>query len=65
MIQAPTHAFFYDLYHGFDKFREDFDAKYDKAPYVSPTLRWRWSASRSHIETCSKLTDIEGKSLKH
>ncbi len=46
MVQAPTHAFFYDLYHDFDKFREDFDAKHNKAPYVSPMLRWRWSASK-------------------
>ncbi|MCJ1384206.1 hypothetical protein MMC17_007322 [Xylographa soralifera] len=44
MQNAPTHAFFYDLYHNFDKFREDFDAKYNKAPYVSPMLRWRWLA---------------------
>ena len=65
LIQAPTHAFFYDLYHNFDKFREDFDAKYKKAPYVSPMLRWRWSASKSYKATCSKLNDIEGKLLKH
>ena len=64
LIQAPTHAFFYDLYHNFDEFREDFDAKYNKAPYVSPMLRWRWSTSKSHIATCSKLTDIKGKLLK-
>ena len=64
LIQAPTHAFFYDLYHDFDKFREDFDAKYNKAPYVSPMLRWRWSAFKSHVATCSKLTNIEGKLLR-
>lgn len=40
--QAPTHAFFYDLYHNFDKFRADYRAKFQKAPYVSPMLRWRW-----------------------
>ena len=44
IIQAPTHAFFFDLYHDFDRFREDFNAKYERAPYVSPMLRWRWLA---------------------
>ncbi|KAL8940786.1 MAG: hypothetical protein Q9211_002108 [Gyalolechia sp. 1 TL-2023] len=44
---APTQAFFYDLYHGFDKFREDFDAEYNKAPYVSPMLRWRWEVAQA------------------
>ena len=48
IVQAPTHAFFYDLYHEFDKFREDFDAKNNKSPYVSPMLRWRWSALQYH-----------------
>ncbi|KAL8963649.1 MAG: hypothetical protein Q9193_000118 [Seirophora villosa] len=46
MQNAPTHAFFYDLYHNFDKFREDFDAKYTKTPYVSPMLRWRWQIAQ-------------------
>ncbi len=64
LVQAPTHAFFYDLYHDFDSFRERFGAEYHKAPYVSPMLRWRWLVSKAHIVICSKLRDIEGKLLK-
>ena len=64
MVQAPTHAFFYDLYHNFDEFRENFNAKHDKAPYVSPMLRWRWSASE-YQAMCPKLTAIKGRLLKH
>lgn len=64
LIQAPTHAFFYDLYHNFDTFRDDFDAKYNKTPYVSPMLRWRWSAPDSRTGFHSKLTEVEGKLLK-
>ncbi len=44
LIQAPTHAFFYDLCHNLDRFREDFDAKYKTTPHIKPMLRWRWSA---------------------
>ncbi|KAL9060553.1 MAG: hypothetical protein Q9206_000963 [Seirophora lacunosa] len=47
MQNAPTHAFFYDLYHNFDTFRDDFDAKYNKTPYVSPMLRWRWQIAQA------------------
>lgn len=42
MKHAPTHAFFYDLYHNFDQFRAKYYAKFHRAPYVSPMLRWRW-----------------------
>ena len=64
MIQAPTHAFFYDLYHNFDKFREDFGAKNNKSPYISPMLRWRWSASKHHSNVSKANRKIKGKLLK-
>lgn len=46
MENAPTHAFFYDLYHNFDDFRAKYYAKFDKAPYISPMLRWRWNIAK-------------------
>ncbi len=46
MKHAPTHAFFYDHYHNFHDFRTKYHAKFGKAPYVSPTLRWRWEIAK-------------------
>ncbi|KAL8364203.1 hypothetical protein RB601_009782 [Gaeumannomyces tritici] len=39
MKDAGRNRFFYDDYHNFDKFREDYVKKFDRRPYVSPPVR--------------------------
>ncbi|CAG8957725.1 hypothetical protein HYFRA_00000061 [Hymenoscyphus fraxineus] len=45
MKDACRNSFFYDDYHHFDKFREDYREKFSKDPYVSPPVRWQWNLS--------------------
>ncbi|KAH8588673.1 amidase signature domain-containing protein [Bisporella sp. PMI_857] len=45
MKDASRNSFFYDDYHHFDKFREDYHQKFSKTPYVSPPVRWQWKLS--------------------
>lgn len=40
--KASRNSFFYDDYHNFDNFREDYQREFSKAPYVSPPVRWQW-----------------------
>jgi hypothetical protein len=40
--KAGRNSFFYDDYHNFDKFREDYQRVFKKTPYVSPPVRWQW-----------------------
>ncbi|KAF2108478.1 amidase signature domain-containing protein [Lophiotrema nucula] len=48
MKDVSRNSFFYEDYHNFDKFREDYRMEFDKEPYVSPPVRWQWELS-SHI----------------
>ncbi|CAG8984269.1 hypothetical protein HYALB_00010694 [Hymenoscyphus albidus] len=45
MKDACRNSFFYEDYHHFDKFREDYREKFSKDPYVSPPVRWQWNLS--------------------
>ena len=42
--QACKDSFFHDDYHNFDQFREDYQKRYSKNPYVSPPVRRQWYA---------------------
>lgn len=41
--QSGFYPFFYDGYHEYDQFREDYEKKYGKPPYVNPYMQFRWS----------------------
>ncbi|KIN00679.1 hypothetical protein OIDMADRAFT_124456, partial [Oidiodendron maius Zn] len=47
MKDASRNSFFYDDYHNFDNFREDYQREFSKAPYVSPPVRWQWELAAS------------------
>lgn len=60
MKDASRNSFFYDDYHSFDKFREDYEKKFDRQPYVSPPVRWQWELSskitqEERNEACKRL----------
>jgi hypothetical protein len=42
MKNASRDSFFYDDYHNFDQFRQDYLDKFGRTPYVSPPVRWQW-----------------------
>ncbi|RYO26794.1 hypothetical protein AA0111_g7852 [Alternaria arborescens] len=42
MENTQVHGFFYELYHHFDEFREDYRRKYDREPFLSMPLKWVW-----------------------
>lgn len=47
MKDASKNSFWYDDYHAFDKFREDYWKKHQKSPYVSPPVRAQWEAAKN------------------
>ncbi|KAF2205659.1 amidase signature enzyme [Delitschia confertaspora ATCC 74209] len=48
MKDASRDSFFYEDYHNFGLFRQEYHDKFGKAPYISPPVRWQWELS-SHI----------------
>ncbi|KAH7092427.1 amidase signature domain-containing protein [Paraphoma chrysanthemicola] len=42
MQNVQAHGFFYDLYHCFDQFRDDYWEKHRHEPFLTKTLRWAW-----------------------
>lgn len=64
MVQAPTHAFFYDLYHNLTNSGKNLTPNIIK----HLTLARCCAGVGQHqniIATCPKLTEIKGRSLKH
>ncbi|CAJ2504123.1 Uu.00g115170.m01.CDS01 [Anthostomella pinea] len=45
MLDSVLNSFFYDDYHSFDRFRQDYAAKHTKEPYVTAPVRRRWEVS--------------------
>ncbi|KAF2230781.1 amidase signature enzyme [Viridothelium virens] len=45
MHLACRNSFFYDDFHNFEQFRNDYRLKFSKEPYVSPRVRWQWDLS--------------------
>ena len=45
MRDACRDSFFYDDYHSFDQFRNDYWDRYAKLPYISPPVRRQWELS--------------------
>lgn len=43
-FKVSRNSFFYDDYHNFDIFRNEYTSRYGKQPYVSPPVRWQWLA---------------------
>lgn len=41
--QSAYYPFFYDGYHEYDQFRDDYRQRFGKEPYVGPYMRFRWS----------------------
>ena len=73
-VQASKNSFWYDDYHAFDKFREDYWKKHQKSPYVSPPVRAQWSVhshrppsyySRSCREAAKNITKAERDEAIH
>ncbi|KAF1850932.1 amidase signature enzyme [Cucurbitaria berberidis CBS 394.84] len=48
MRDVSRDSFFFEDYHNFGPFREDYRHKFGKDPYISPPVRWQWELS-SHI----------------
>ncbi|PNP75786.1 hypothetical protein FNYG_10864 [Fusarium nygamai] len=52
----------YDYYHGFDSFRDEYSAKFDKKPFVSPVVRFRWDVGKDvtsqQYETYMKQLEV-------
>ncbi|KAI4944594.1 hypothetical protein J4E91_008597 [Alternaria rosae] len=46
MENVQEHGFFYELYHCFDGFREDYERKYRREPFLTMPLKWVWSIAR-------------------
>ncbi|KAI4206151.1 MAG: hypothetical protein LQ348_001065 [Seirophora lacunosa] len=42
MKHACRDSFFHDDYHNFGCFRQEYQNKFSKTPYVSPPVRWQW-----------------------
>jgi hypothetical protein len=42
MKDASRDSFFYEDYHNFNGFREDYRQKFQKNAYISPPVRWQW-----------------------
>ncbi|KAL8963647.1 MAG: hypothetical protein Q9193_000116 [Seirophora villosa] len=42
MKHACRDSFFHDDYHNFGCFRQEYQNKFSKTPYVSPPIRWQW-----------------------
>lgn len=45
MKHACRDSFFYDDYHNFDSFRQEYQDMFSEPPYVSPPVRWQWDLS--------------------
>ncbi|KAJ4299616.1 hypothetical protein N0V90_004862 [Kalmusia sp. IMI 367209] len=43
---VQEHGFFFDLYHCFDQFREDFSQQYGHQPFLTKPLKWVWGIGR-------------------
>lgn len=52
--QSGYNPFFYDGYHEYDQFREDYRRTFGKEPYVGPYMRFRWS-----VEVVSTFTETD------
>jgi len=46
MENVQEHGFFYELYHCFDDFREDYERKHRRDPFLTMPLKWVWSIAR-------------------
>ncbi|KAG8667923.1 hypothetical protein FPOAC2_13127 [Fusarium poae] len=52
MSQAPFRSWCYDYYHTFDEFRDEYQQKFHKEPFVEATPRFLW-------EQCKSVTEEE------
>ncbi|KAL8833097.1 MAG: hypothetical protein Q9170_004506 [Blastenia crenularia] len=58
MKHACRDSFFHDDYHNFDSFRQEYQDKFAKTPYVSPPVQWQWNLSET-ITQAARDTAIE------
>ncbi|KAI0198309.1 amidase signature domain-containing protein [Astrocystis sublimbata] len=56
--KAPYNPFYYDGYHEYITFREEYQEKFGKPVYVGPYMRWKWDRGAEVDE------DMKNKSLQ-
>ncbi|KAL9100822.1 MAG: hypothetical protein Q9163_003852 [Psora crenata] len=61
LSKSGYYPFFYDGYHEYDQFRDDYRQVFGKEPYVSPYMRFRWDKGAKVTE---KERDIGLAELK-
>ncbi|KAF4336461.1 D-mandelate dehydrogenase [Fusarium beomiforme] len=50
MKQAPSRSWCHDYYHSFDKFRHEYEQKFDKQPFIEATPQFFWNKCKSVTE---------------
>ncbi|KAI0517462.1 putative amidase [Xylaria bambusicola] len=59
--KAAYNPFYYDGYHEYSEFREEYETKFGKPVYVGPYMRWKWDRD-AEVDVCMKeksLQDVE------
>ncbi|KAL8899858.1 MAG: hypothetical protein Q9207_005985 [Kuettlingeria erythrocarpa] len=55
MKSACRDSFFQDDYQNFSFFRQDYQEKFSRTPYVSPPVRWQWDLSATITQTARDI----------
>jgi hypothetical protein len=50
-LNQATQDMWYDDYHAFDEFRDEYWAKHQRSPYISPPTHAAWNSCKSILKT--------------